>query len=157
MYVKELGPNLYLFQFYHTLDINGVVDGSPWTFNRTPLIFERLQKGVNPLNVKLHHLDIWVQIYDLQTGFRSERVIKDVGNYIGIFVQNDVNNFSGAWRDFYWVRVRIDIEKPLRRKMKLKKKGGEWFWINFKYEHAPTFCFIYGIIGHSEHFCPKLF
>ncbi|KAM6600853.1 hypothetical protein CsatA_020462 [Cannabis sativa] len=41
--------------------------------------------------------------------------------------------------------------------MKLKKTGGEWFYANFKYEFAPTFCFICGLIGHSENFCPKLF
>lgn len=61
------------------------------------------------------------------------------------------------WREFYKVRVRIDINVPLCRKMKLKKKGGEWVWVNFKYEHIPTFYFICGIIGHSERFCPKLF
>ncbi|KAL8097999.1 hypothetical protein AgCh_030940 [Apium graveolens] len=88
---------------------------------------------------------------------RSERVINVIGNYIGSFVMNDVNNFSGAWRDFYRVRVRININEPLRRKMKLKKKGGEWVWVHFKYEHAPTFYFICAIIGHSERFCPKLF
>lgn len=157
LYVKELGPNLYLFQFCHELDIKRVIEGSPWTFNRALLVFERLQVGINPKDIQLNHIDIWVQIHDLQAGFRSERVIKDIGNYIGGFVMNDMNNFSGAWRDFYRVRARININEPLKRKMKLKKKGGEWVWVNFKYEHAPTFCFICGIIGHSEHFCPKLF
>uniref|UniRef100_A0A803P1Q3 DUF4283 domain-containing protein n=1 Tax=Cannabis sativa TaxID=3483 RepID=A0A803P1Q3_CANSA len=41
LYVKELDPNLYLFQFYHEVDIERVVEGSPWTFDRAPLIFER--------------------------------------------------------------------------------------------------------------------
>lgn len=41
--------------------------------------------------------------------------------------------------------------------MKLKNKVVEWIWVNFKYEHAPTFCFICGIIGHSERLCPRLF
>ncbi|KAL8125389.1 hypothetical protein AgCh_012905 [Apium graveolens] len=157
LYVKELGPNRYLFQFNHELDVKRVMEGSPWTFNRALLVFERLQAGVNPLSIQLNHVDIWVQVHDLQAGFRSERVIKDIGNYIGSFVQNDVNNFSGAWKEYCRVRVRINIEIPLRRKMKLKKKGGEWVWVNFKYKHAPTFCFICRIIGHSERFCPKLF
>ena len=33
----------------------------------------------------------------------------------------------------------------------------EPFWANFKYERLPVFCFICGILGHSEKFCPKLF
>lgn len=157
MYVKELEPNLYLFQFYHELDIKRVLEGSLWTFNRALLVFERLEEGDNPLNIKLNHVDMWVQVHDLQVGFRSERVIKDIGNYIGSFVQNDVNNFSGVWREFFRMHVKIDINEPLRRKMKLKKKGGEWVWANFKYEHVPMFCFICGIIGHSKRFFPKLF
>uniref|UniRef100_A0A803P0Y7 Reverse transcriptase domain-containing protein n=1 Tax=Cannabis sativa TaxID=3483 RepID=A0A803P0Y7_CANSA len=48
LYVKELDPNLFLFQFYHEVDIERVIEGSPWTFDRVPLIFERVKPGVNP-------------------------------------------------------------------------------------------------------------
>ncbi|KAF4355830.1 hypothetical protein G4B88_025000 [Cannabis sativa] len=37
------------------------------------------------------------------------------------------------------------------------KENGEWIWANFQYEHLPTFCFVCGIIGHSERFCPRRF
>lgn len=141
----------------HEIDISRVTDGSPWSFNRAPLFFKRLTPGENPMENKIHHLYIWVQIHDMQNGFRSERVIKDIGNYIGIFVKSDQKNFAGDWREYLRVRVTIDIEMPLKRKMKIKKKGEDWFWVTFKYEHIPSFCFICGIIGHSERFCPRLF
>lgn len=51
----------------------------------------------------------------------------------------------------------MDISKPLRRRMKVRKTGNEWSWITFKYENVPTFCFICGIIGHADKFCSKLF
>ncbi|KAF4383931.1 hypothetical protein G4B88_016364 [Cannabis sativa] len=60
-------------------------------------------------------------------------------------------------REYLRVRVTVNIDIPLKRRMKLKKTGGEWFYANFKYEFVPTFCFICGIIGHSENFCHKLF
>lgn len=157
MYVKELGNNRFLFQMAHEIDISRVIDGSPWSFNRAPLIFKRLTPGENPMESKLNHMDIWVQIHELQNGFRSERVVKDIGNYVGAFIKSDPNNFVGVWREYLRVRVTIDIDLPLKRKMKIKKKGGEWFWVTFKYEHVPTFCFICGVIGHSERFCPNLF
>ncbi|KAF4390306.1 hypothetical protein F8388_019961 [Cannabis sativa] len=40
VYIKELGANLYLFQFYHEIDIKRVCEGSPWYFNRKALIVE---------------------------------------------------------------------------------------------------------------------
>ena len=30
-------------------------------------------------------------------------------------------------------------------------------WITFKYERLPTFCVFYGMIGHSDRFCEKLY
>ncbi|KAM6600294.1 hypothetical protein CsatA_019903 [Cannabis sativa] len=41
--------------------------------------------------------------------------------------------------------------------MKIFREDRSWFWANFKYENLSTFCFICGILGHSERFCPKLF
>uniref|UniRef100_A0A803PHD5 Reverse transcriptase zinc-binding domain-containing protein n=1 Tax=Cannabis sativa TaxID=3483 RepID=A0A803PHD5_CANSA len=41
--------------------------------------------------------------------------------------------------------------------MKLKRTDGDWLWTNFKYEFLPTFCFICGIIGHSERFCHRIY
>ncbi|KAM6549548.1 hypothetical protein CsatB_021224 [Cannabis sativa] len=157
MYVKELEHNLYLFQFYHEVDIERVMEGSPWTFDRVPLIFERLKQGENPRTVMLNKLEFWIQIHNLTTGFMSERVIRDLGNYLGSFVKSDPNNFIGVWRDFFRVRVKINIDKPLKRKKKLERIGGIVCYAQFKYEDLSTFCFICGILGHSERFCEKLF
>nr|GMD42551.1 uncharacterized protein LOC109174453 [Ipomoea batatas] len=57
---------------------------------------------------------------------------------------------------FYRVRVAIDIDKPLKKHMKLKKDNGSWAFIDFRYERLPTFCFRCGLIGHGDHFCPKI-
>ncbi|XP_060972000.1 uncharacterized protein LOC115703869 [Cannabis sativa] len=53
LYVKELDSNLFLFQFYHEVDIERVIEGSPWTFDRAPLIFERVKSGENPRSIPL--------------------------------------------------------------------------------------------------------
>ncbi|XP_060960598.1 uncharacterized protein LOC133031177 [Cannabis sativa] len=157
VYVKELDTNRYLFQFYHEIDIQTVIDGSPWTFNRMPLVFYRLKRGEDPRVVPLHELDMWVQLHDLKYGFMSEWVVKHAGNYVGTFIKSDPKNFIGIWRDYLRVRVTIDINKPLKRRMKLIKQDGTWIWTTFKYEYVPTFCFICGFIGHGDRFCPRRF
>lgn len=45
VYVKELKHNIFIFQFYHEVDIKRVIDDSPWTFGRLQLVFERLKPG----------------------------------------------------------------------------------------------------------------
>lgn len=39
VWMKELGPNLFLYQFAHEIDFQSIVDGSPWTFNQQLLVF----------------------------------------------------------------------------------------------------------------------
>lgn len=87
----------------------------------------------------------------------SSKVGQAVGNYIGCFVTSDARNFDGNIKTFMRVRVAMDIRKPLVRKMKLKREGnGDWFWVNFRYERLPTFCFYCGFMGHSDKFYVKL-
>ena len=96
-------------------------------------------------------------MFDLH-GFQYQSVVTSIGNYIGRFVEYDINNFSGVWREFLHVRVTVDINQPLKKRMKLRKKeGNDWFWVNFKYEQVPKICFIYGVISYSKKFCAKLF
>lgn len=37
--------------------------------------------------------------------------------------------------------------------MKIKREGGNWSWVNFKYERMGNFCFVCGILGHTEREC----
>lgn len=157
MYVKEIEPNRYIFQFHHEVDINRVLEGSPWTFGRFHLFFDILGVGDNPRAVSLNKMLIWVQVHDMDSGFISQHVLKDIGDYIGEFKESDPNNFAGVWRDYLRVRVSISQEVPLKRRMKLRRSKSQWCWANFKYEGIFTFCFICGIIGHGKKFCEKIF
>lgn len=102
------------------MDITRVMKGSPWTFGRFHLIFERLKKGDNPREVELNKMDIWVQLHGMKPSFMAQKVVTDIGNYIGAFIELDKNNFIGVLRDYLRVRTTIRIDKPLKKRMKLK-------------------------------------
>lgn len=71
-------------------------------------------------------MDIWVQVYDMPTEMVSERILHSIGNHIGSVVKMDPTNSSGAWRLYTRIRVKVGINKPLKRRMKIKKEGGAW-------------------------------
>ena len=48
-----------------------------------------------PTTVELNHTELWVQVFDLPIGLQSERVLRDVGNFIGVFVKSDPKNLDG--------------------------------------------------------------
>ncbi|CAI9757017.1 unnamed protein product [Fraxinus pennsylvanica] len=155
--IKDIGAGLYIFQFFHALDMDRVLQDGPWTFNQHLLILKHLKDDANPMRVDLFETSFWVQVNEVPAGFRSERILIHIGNYIGAFLSSDSNNFSGGWKAFLRIRVLMDVRLPLKRRMKLRKPGGEWIWVTFKYEKLPTFCFICGIIGHADSSCEKFY
>ncbi|XP_074348254.1 uncharacterized protein LOC141687015 [Apium graveolens] len=102
-------------------------------------------------------VDFTTMKHILTSLWKPERVLKEVGNYVGFFIESCPKNFTGVWREYMRIRVTIDLSNPLKRRMKIRRSGGDWLWITFKYENVPTFCFIYGLIGHSENFCSSHF
>ncbi|MBA0709376.1 hypothetical protein Golax_024412, partial [Gossypium laxum] len=60
--IRYLGGKRYLFQFFHVMDMERVLKGSPWTFNNHLLMLYKLQLGEEPLIVPLIHTPFWVQI-----------------------------------------------------------------------------------------------
>ncbi|XP_073030797.1 uncharacterized protein At4g02000-like [Primulina eburnea] len=107
--------------------------------------------------LSLHNVDFWVQVYDLPIGFMSEHIGKLLGNFIGKFVEYDDSNNLSIWRTFMRIRVTFDVREPLKRFKKIRKQGGDWVIVNFKYERLTQFCFICGLLGHMDRFCDKLF
>ena len=55
------------------------------------------------------------------------------------------------------IRVLLDVRQPLKRWKRIRKPQGEWSLVQFKYERLNTFCYLCGMLGHSEKFCDKFF
>lgn len=155
--IKDLKPGVFLFQFYHIDDLQWVVNGGPWSFDNALLVLNTIKQGEDPIKVPLLFVDFWIQIYDLPVGFMSEAVGKQLGNFFGSFIQYDSNNNSSIWREFMRLKIRVDIRKPLKRKKKILKKDRTEVVVNCKYERLSDFCFICGMLSHTERFCKKKF
>ncbi|XP_058732855.1 uncharacterized protein At4g02000-like [Vicia villosa] len=151
--IKEAKDGLFLFHFAHNLDMEAAIKGGPWTFDSYLLILERVRLGVHIENIPLFHVDFLVQIHNLLTGLMMEKVGRTMANFIGSFVEYDKNNNTSFWRQYMRLRVRIDVRQPLKQQTRVKNKGGKWCIVKFKYEKLSLFCFVCGILGHSENKC----
>lgn len=153
--IKELEEGIFLFQFYHKEDLQWVMKGGPWTFDNVMLALETVAAGEDPLKVQLWYLNIWIQIHDLPMSFMTEAVGKQLGNFFGEFLQYDVKNNTSIWRECMRIRVRLDVRKPLKRKKKIVRKDGSEFVVSCKYERIGEFCFLCGLVTHTDRFCRK--
>lgn len=135
--------------------MNWVLKGGPWSFDSAIMVMEEVPKGEDPLNVPLWHVNMWIQIFDLPSGFMSEIVGKQLGDFIGRFIEYDSKNNSSIWREFMRIRVRLDVRHPLKRKKKIVQKNGMEVMVSFKYERLGEFCFTCGLLTHTERYCRK--
>ncbi|MFQ6620214.1 hypothetical protein Gotur_001061, partial [Gossypium turneri] len=102
--IRDLGEKRYLFQFFHIMDLERVLNGSPWTFNNHLLILHKLQRGEDPLKVLLIYSPLWTQIHDVPIGFVSENLAIQMGNFIGEFLEYDGSNLGKESRNFMRIR-----------------------------------------------------
>ena len=87
----------------------------------------------------------------------TDLVGKQLGNYIGSFLEYDTSNNGGSLKEYMRLRVFMDVRPPLKSGKRLRTPNGDEFFVSFKYERLSLFCFICGCLGHSDQFCPKLF
>ncbi|XP_019185254.1 PREDICTED: uncharacterized protein LOC109180221 [Ipomoea nil] len=151
--VTEIQRGLFLFVFFHKTDVEYVLNGGPWAFENNALVCREVLDGVNPVDVELDMIDMWVQLHDMPKGYTSHAILEQAGNFLGSFVKHD-DRFEGApWLTFHRIRVSISVDRPLRRRMRLMKRDGTTAWVNFRYERLHKFCYFCGCMGHLHTFC----
>lgn len=119
------------------------------------LIVDIISSREDLLKVPLWYLNIWIQIHDLPTGYMSESVGKQLGNFFGGFLSYNMKNNTSIWRECMRLKVRIDVRKPLKRRKTITKKNGHEFIILCKYKRLGDFCFSCGLVSHTKLFCRK--
>lgn len=121
--------------------------GEPWWFDKQVLVLCEIKGEEQSYSLRPCKTPFWVRIYDIPFNLRSEVVVRQIGNSIGV-LQEWENKGDARWGKFLRMRVLLDLEKPLKRGTILKGRNGVVFKIFFKYERLFEFCFICGRIGH---------
>ncbi|KAF4378309.1 hypothetical protein F8388_014242 [Cannabis sativa] len=102
----------------------------------------------------LCHAQFWVQTHRLPFLSRSRALAKKVGEWVGEFIDVHEDSLHEGWGSFLRTRVRIDVTKPLMRgKMVSLPKVKDEYWLEFRYESLPVFCFHCGLLGHPFDKC----
>ena len=85
----------------------------------------------------------------------SDKVGRDLGNSLGKFIESNRRARQIDQAKFFRIKVDLQLDKPLVWG-KVASADGEKFWVNFKYERLPTFCFHCGRLGHDDKHCPEI-
>ncbi|MBA0674863.1 hypothetical protein Goari_016435 [Gossypium aridum] len=110
------------------------------------------REGEDPMKIPLVFVPFWVQIHDVPVGLFSENFAKQLGNFVGVFLEYDASNLGKDNRNYMRIRVQIDVRNPLKRKKQVMSSGIRSY-VKFKYERLSLFCFFCGRLGHNNSYC----
>ena len=151
--IVDVGKNIFQFKFNSKYQMEWVERNGPWNFDNNLLLMCRWRKGLSVTNITFTHSPFWVQVWGLPFENMSEEVGRDLGSSSGKYIETDKRSWMSEQAKFMRVRVDLPINRPLRRGGNIVNPEGEKFWVSFKYERLPTFCFLCGILRHDERHC----
>uniref|UniRef100_A0A803N9E7 Reverse transcriptase zinc-binding domain-containing protein n=1 Tax=Chenopodium quinoa TaxID=63459 RepID=A0A803N9E7_CHEQI len=111
--IRNIGINLYAFQFLHWRDKEKVMSRRPWCFEQNLLIHNEIAGGEQPRDVDLNFSPFWIRLEDLPFNCRTDNHVRTIAGKMRevIEVEEDTIATSKSRR----VKVLLDEHKPLRR------------------------------------------
>ncbi|XP_044952753.1 uncharacterized protein LOC123402855 [Hordeum vulgare subsp. vulgare] len=136
-----------------------VTQGGPWNFRGNPVIiapydgyskpssieFTPYDGYSKPSTIELFTFAIWARIIDLSLAYHGK--VKALASKLDDFVDAEPSSFDFEG-NFYRVRVRLDVCKPLKKAISLIR-GGQREIFAVRYERLPDWCQVCGMMGHE--------
>ncbi|XP_022156711.1 uncharacterized protein LOC111023555 [Momordica charantia] len=147
--IETAGLNIYVIAFKTMAEKIRVFSLGPWTFDKSLLILVPTTAANKPLDIDISLCAFWVQIHYITFECMTKDMAKFLGARLGEVEEVDGMSSYDWVRPFLWVRVKINVLKPLRRGLKVKTSDGKDIWCPLRYERLPDFCYGCGCVGHS--------
>ncbi|TYG50040.1 hypothetical protein ES288_D10G144100v1 [Gossypium darwinii] len=100
--------------------------------------------------IRLVSSPFWIKIGPCFPEFDKKYLLHAVGVTFGGVLRSEILG------EFCRLRVKLNVQRPLCRGIFVSIGNGNKFWIPFKYEKLPNFCFGCGMLGHSLHDCTEI-
>nr|KJB49176.1 hypothetical protein B456_008G104900 [Gossypium raimondii] len=144
-----LNGGVILVKFGNIEDRTRILNLMPWLFGQCLFAMLPFIKGQEIDAYEFNITPLWIRIYNIPLEHMVRQVAIDVGKAIGEVVAN------GGWTEFIRLRVKVDVLRPLQRVVHLVGREGTETISAINYERLPTFCYFYGLIGHTIQKCTK--
>ncbi|PPD88820.1 hypothetical protein GOBAR_DD14226 [Gossypium barbadense] len=126
--------NLFLIAFETDEDLELIMEGRPWLFQKSLMLFDRITQSVERSQIRLNSLPVWLKVGPCLPKFDKKNLLHAIGVTFGGIIRSKIN---GEWCR---LKINLDVQKPLQRGIFVSVNNKNW-WISLKYEKLPTFCF----------------
>lgn len=149
---KHIELGLFSFEFDSLEDKMKVISLGPWSFSGYLLVLQPWIPGTPPHCLKFEVCQFWMQIHGLPIEGRTEAAIKNIAENVGQVLEVRMEAKGAAAIVVGKARVQLTLALPLLSGMTASIRGKE-YWLDFRYERLPRYCYSCGKIGHYAQFC----
>lgn len=166
---KEVGENTFLFTFGQESGKKIALENGPWEFGNDLLVLEDYVPRKRIEDYSFDTIPVWVRVLRLPLGLMNRDAGETIGSEIGEVIEVDARPDGKAVGKYLRIKVRMNIKFPLMRGFRLEEEEDEGKmitqgpsgtpeeedknWYPFEYEFLPDFCYICGVLGHSDRMC----
>ena len=151
--IRDMGDHRVMFVFPEASNIDRVLMGEPWTFDRHLVVLERMKRSDATEELKFNQISFWVQVHDLPVRRSSLEVAMETVSVMGRVDARLSREGGSSNFNFFRIRVSVDITKPLCHGRRIALASGKEGWVSFKYERLPNICYWCGRLTHSDKEC----
>nr|POE93157.1 hypothetical protein CFP56_40310 [Quercus suber] len=103
------------------MDLERVLESEPWTYDKHLVLFQRIDDTTTISSLSFLECSFWVQIHNLPIKSMTTELGISIGSSIGKVVRVVDSDENGTIGHSLWVRVSIDVSKPLKMDYPLRR------------------------------------
>ncbi|KAL5801162.1 hypothetical protein ACOSQ3_032794 [Xanthoceras sorbifolium] len=152
--IEAMGMNMFVFRFKCEWDRKRILEGGPWCFDKHLLVLREAHGIGKVSDIDFQFSPMWIQLHNIPLVCMSKDMGRSLGEMVGTVVDVDPGSSGDCLGKFLRVKVRVDVEKPLKRLLRVMVGDPEELcMVLIKYERMPNFCHFCGRIGHLVREC----
>ncbi|KAK9984551.1 hypothetical protein SO802_034076 [Lithocarpus litseifolius] len=111
--IRDMGDHKVLFVLPEASDIDSVLQGEPWTFDRHLVALQRMERSDAIRSLGFNSTNFWVQVHNLLVVSFNLEVAKGIGSIVGSVNMRASEEGDQYRANFIRIRIAVDIIKPL--------------------------------------------
>ncbi|MBA0562370.1 hypothetical protein Golob_007419 [Gossypium lobatum] len=107
--IRVVGQNLFLIIFKLEEDLELILQGRPWLFRKSLILFDKVCQAVARDQIKLTSSPFWIKIQLCFPEFDKKDLLHAIAGTFGGVLRSKISE------EFCRLRINLDVQKPLRR------------------------------------------